>query len=87
MKREYMERVSRIMNGSLRPRVYIGNTVYAQQLVGRLAGRRVGKKVGTFPDPVPIFVQRIQRLKKIVKERGLRNLARRILAGAGRPTP
>jgi hypothetical protein len=77
---KYMDRVARLMNSSDGPRVYIANQVYAQETTGLLVGRRRKRKLGKFPDPDPIFVQRMRRLKRIVKEQGAKSVVRKLFS-------
>jgi hypothetical protein len=61
-----------VLNASTRPRVYIAGHVYEQKLVGRLASRRKAHKVGSYPElPGSILLRRVNRLKQVVKERGI----------------
>lgn len=71
---QYMRGVTNIINRTTGPRVYIANQVYGQESTGPLVGRRTKRKVGSFADPDPLIVQRVRRLKKIVKERGIKNV-------------
>jgi hypothetical protein len=74
----YAQRVLKIMNGSLGPRVYIANQVYDQKIVGRLVGKRTAHKLGSFPDPESLMVQRMRRLKKVVRERGVGRIVKKL---------
>lgn len=79
MRPDYMQRVAKIMNRSVGPRVYIGNQVFAQKLVGPLVGRRKANKIGRFSDPDPMIVQRARRLRRIVREQGLRKIMQKFV--------
>lgn len=74
MNLRHIEKVLGIMNSSMRPRVYIAGRVYEQHISGRLWGRRKARKLGSFPEPQSIFGLRIQRLRQLIRERGLRRL-------------
>jgi hypothetical protein len=74
MNFRHIEKVLGIMNSSMRPRVYIAGTVYEQHISGRLWGHRKARKLGSFPEPQSIFGLRIQRLRQLVRERGMRPL-------------
>jgi hypothetical protein len=79
MRSSYMQRVAATMNDSKGPRVYIANKVFALATVGRLVGRRTARKVGSFPDPVPFIVQRARRLKRILRERNIRDIVKKVV--------
>jgi len=74
MNFQHIERVLRIMNSSMRPRVYIAGRVYEQHISGRLWGHRKARKLGSFPEPQSIFSLRVQRVRQLVREHGLRRL-------------
>lgn len=78
----FINKASRVLNASENPRVYIAGHVYEQKLAGRFADIRKAGKVGTFPLlPEPGLVAEAKRLKKIVKQRGMRNIMARVLNG------
>jgi len=81
MKAEYMRRVVGVMNGSEKPRVYIGGKVYEQKISGRLWGRRKAHKVGSFPEPESVMLLRLRRLKELIKERGVTKLLGKVIPG------
>jgi hypothetical protein len=69
------------LNASTKPRVYIAGEVYEQQLVGRLVSQRKAHKVGSFPElPGSIMLMRANRLKEVIKERGIRNTLAKVFA-------
>jgi hypothetical protein len=93
MNLPHIERVLRIMNSSMRPRVYIAGKVYEQHISGRLWGHRKARKLGSFPEPQSIFGLRIQRLRELIRERGILRLIAKATSLAvencltfGRPT-
>jgi hypothetical protein len=70
-----------VLNASTKPRVYIAGEVYEQQLVGRLVSQRKAHKVGSFPElPGSIMLMRANRLKEVIKERGIRNTLAKVFA-------
>ncbi|HEY4905384.1 MAG TPA: hypothetical protein VIH89_18040 [Candidatus Sulfotelmatobacter sp.] len=74
-------RAINVLNASKKPRVYIAGTVYEQKLVGRLVSRRKAHKVGSFPElPGSIMLMRANRLKEVIKERGIRNTLAKVFA-------
>ncbi len=79
MKAEYMRKVAGVMNGSEKPRVYIGGKVYEQKISGRLWGRRKAHKVGSFPEPESVMLLRLRRLKELIKERGVAKLLGKVI--------
>ena len=71
------------LNKSVRPRVYIAGTVYEQEIVGRLVSRRKAHKVGEFEElstATGRMMMRAQRLKAILKERGIRGTLAKVFA-------
>ncbi len=77
----FVGKAVKVLNASEKPRVYIAGRVYEQKLVGRFADRRKPGRVGTFPMlPEPGLVAEAKRLKKVVKQRGLRNVIARVFA-------
>jgi len=80
MDSSYMRRVASIMNKVQGPRVYIANQMLGQITVGRLVSRRAASYVGSFPDPTPLIVQRIRKLKKILSEQGIGKAFKRLLS-------
>jgi hypothetical protein len=77
----FLEKAVKVLNASDRPRVYIAGTVYEQKLVGRFADRRTSQRVGTFPMlPEPGLQAEARGLKKIIKQRGMRNIMARVFA-------
>jgi hypothetical protein len=78
---EIANRAVSALNASQKPRVYIAGTVYEQKLVGRLVSRRTARKVGSFPElPGSIMLMRANRLKEVIKERGIRNTLAKVFA-------
>jgi hypothetical protein len=74
-------RAINVLNASKKPRVYIAGKVYEQKLVGRLVSRRKAHKVGSFPElPGSIMLMRANRLKEVIKERGIRNTLAKVFA-------
>lgn len=67
----HIQRVLRVMNLSHRPRVYIAGRVYEHHISGRLWGRRKARRLGSFPEPQPLLALRMNRLKQLIRERGL----------------
>jgi len=77
----HIQKPIRALNASKKPRVYIAGKVYEQAIVGKLEGRRKGRKVGSFPEPPDsIVLLRAKRLRKIVKERGVGYVLAKIFA-------
>ncbi|MGO8795561.1 MAG: hypothetical protein ACLQLC_12115 [Candidatus Sulfotelmatobacter sp.] len=77
----FLDKAVKVLNASERPRVYIAGTVYEQKLVGRFADRRTAQRVGTFPTlPEPGLQAEVKGLKKIIKQRGMRNIMGRVFA-------
>lgn len=67
-----VERVTRVMNASKLPRVYIAGKVFEQKVAGRLFGNRKARLVGQFSDPRRLVLQvKARRLRQAVKERGI----------------
>lgn len=78
---EQANRAVSVLNASKKPRVYIAGKVYEQKIVGRLVGRRTAHKVGSFPElPGSILLMRANRLKEVIKERGIKNTLARVFA-------
>lgn len=76
---EQANRALGVLNASRKPRVFIAGKVYEQKLVGRLVSQRKAHKVGSFPElPGSIMWMRFNRLKEVIKERGLRNTLARV---------
>lgn len=77
----FVNRAAAVLNASTKPRVYIAGTVYEQKLVGRFVDRRRAHEVGTFPLlPEAEIVAEAKRLKKMIQQKGMRNLVARKLA-------
>jgi hypothetical protein len=69
------------LNASTKPRVYIAGEVYEQELVGRLVSQRKAHKIGSFPElPGSIMLMRANRLKEVIKERGIRSTLAKVFA-------
>jgi hypothetical protein len=66
MQRAYMEKVAGLMNRSLKPRVYVGRTIYEQYISGRLWALRKPRKVASVPEPLPPWKLRVLKLKEIL---------------------
>ncbi len=62
----YMQRVARLFNRSLKPRVYVGRTIFEQRIVGHLWSLRKPRKVGGFSEPLPLWKLRMMRLREIL---------------------
>jgi len=78
---EQVNGVVNALNASRRPRVYVAGEVYEQALVGRLVSRRKAHKVGSFPElPGSIMLMRANRLKEVIKERGIRDTLAKVFA-------
>jgi hypothetical protein len=78
---EQANRAVNVLNASKKPRVYIAGKVYEQKLVGRLVSRRKAHKVGSFPElPGSLMLMRANRLKEIIKERGIRKTLAKVFA-------
>lgn len=69
MPRAYMENVARLMNKSLKPRVYVGRTIYEQHITGRLWSLRKPRKIGSFPEPLPLWKLRAMKLRELLSRR------------------
>jgi hypothetical protein len=77
---DFMNRAAAVLNATRKPRVYVAGEVYEQRLVGRFADLRKAGRVGSFPlQPDLPLVAEAKRLKKIVKQRGMRNIVTRVL--------
>jgi hypothetical protein len=78
----FVRKAIKVLNGTTRPRVYIAGKVYQQKLVGRILDRRKPGFVGKFPLlPEPVVVAGTRRLRKMLKERGARELILKALGG------
>lgn len=78
---EQANRAVSVLNASRKPRVYIAGKVYEQKLVGRLVSQRKAHRVGSFPElPGSIMWMRFNRLKEVIKERGIRNTLAKVFA-------
>jgi len=78
---EHVNDAVSVLNASVKPRVYIAGEVYEQQLVGRLVSQRRAHKVGSFPElPGSLMLMRANRLKEVIKERGIRNTLAKVFA-------
>jgi hypothetical protein len=76
----FVQKAIKVLNGTTRPRVYIAGKVYQQKLVGRILDRRKPGFVGKFPLlPEPVIVAGTRRLRKMLKERGARELIMKAL--------
>ena len=76
-----LTQVMQTLNASERPRVYVAGEVYEQKLVGRLVGRRIAHKVGSFPElPGSILMRRARRLKEVVQQRGIARTLAKVFA-------
>jgi hypothetical protein len=81
LKPEHVNDAVGVLNASTKPRVYIAGEVYEQQLVGRLVSQRKAHKVGSFPElPGSLIMMRANRLKEVIKERGIRNTLAKVFA-------
>ena len=69
MKHDYMDRVAGLMNRSLKPRVYVGRSVYEQHITGRLWSLRKPRKVCGFPEPLPQWKLRARGLKELLQRK------------------
>ena len=69
MKRDYMDRVAGLMNRSLKPRVYVGRSVYEQYITGHLWSLRKPRKVCSFPEPLPLWKLRARGLKELLQRK------------------
>jgi hypothetical protein len=69
MKRDYMDRVAGLMNRSLKPRVYVGRSVYEQHITGHLWSLRKPRKVCGFPEPLPLWKLRARGLKELLQRK------------------
>lgn len=78
---DQLNQAANVLNASQRPRVYVAGEVYEQKLVGRLIGRRKAHKVGSFPElPGSLTWRRAKRLKKLIEERGMGKVLRKVFA-------
>ena len=78
---DHLNQAANVLNASPRPRVYVAGEVYEQKLVGRLIGRRKAHKVGSFPElPGSLTWRRAKRLKKLIEERGMGKVLRKVFA-------
>jgi hypothetical protein len=69
MKRDYMDRVAGLMNRSLKPRVYVGRSVYEQHITGHLWSLRKPRKICGFPEPLPLWKLRARGLKELLERK------------------
>jgi hypothetical protein len=77
---KFVKKAASVLNASEKPRVYIAGQVYEQRLVGRFADIRKSGRVGAFSlQPELALVAEAKRLRKIVKQRGVRNIVARVL--------
>jgi len=65
----YMQRVARLMNASLKPRVYVGRTIFEQYISGRLWSLRKPRKIGSFSEPMPLWKLRAMKAKEIIRRK------------------
>jgi hypothetical protein len=76
----FILKAAKVLNATTRPRVYIAGKVYQQKLVGRILDRRKAGFVGSFPLlPEPVIVAGTRRLRKMLKERGPRQIIMKAL--------
>jgi len=72
------------LNASARPRVYVAGKVYAQKRVGRILDRRKPGFIGRFPLlPEPVFLAGAKKLCRMFKDRGVRNMIRKVMGRSG----
>lgn len=70
-----LNKAAKALNASRKPRVYVAGEVYEHTLIGRFIDRRKARHVSSFPLlPEPELVAEAKQLKKIIKQRGMRNL-------------
>jgi hypothetical protein len=69
MYRPYMERVAKLMNASLKPRVYVGRSIYEQHITGRLWSLRKPRKIASFSEPLPLWKLRARGLKELLQRK------------------
>lgn len=69
MNKVYMQRVAKSMNTSLKPRVYVGRTIYEQFITGKLWSLRKPRKIASFPEPLPLWKLRARALKDLLTRR------------------
>jgi hypothetical protein len=80
LEQAFVRKALTVLNASSRPRVYIAGTVYEQKLVGRILDRRKAGLVGHFPLlPEPVIVAGTKRLRRMLKERGLRKMFLKVI--------
>lgn len=80
LEREYVEKVSAVLNASMRPRVYIGGKVFEYRIEGHLFGHRVGRKIGEFPEPPESLARlRGEELKQRLTQEGVAPFLKRVL--------
>jgi hypothetical protein len=85
---ELVEKAAAALNASIKPRVYISGKLYEQKLVGRFVDRRKGHLLATFPlRAEPELWAEAKRLKKIVQQRGVRDILARKFAPKSSPMP
>jgi hypothetical protein len=81
LDRVFLDKAAKALNASTKPRVYVAGRVYEQKLVGRFADRRKANPVGTFPMlPESALWAEARGLKKVIKQRGVRNVVARAFA-------
>jgi hypothetical protein len=79
-----LSQATRVLNASLKPRVYIAGEVCDQKLTGRLVGMRKARRIGTFPIyPGSLMLRRAKRLHTIIKEQGLKKSLAKLLPKNG----
>jgi hypothetical protein len=69
MQHSYMAKIAALMNRKLKPRVYVGRTIYEQHMTGRLWSLRKPRKVGSFSEPLPLWKLRATKLKELFSRR------------------
>ena len=69
MSDTYMQKVAGLINKSLKPRVYIGRTVFEQHITGKLWSRRKPRKIASFPEPLPLWKLRAMKLKQLANDK------------------
>lgn len=90
MKDAFVGKARQVLNASAKPRVYIAGNVYEQKLAGRILDRRKAGFVGRYPLlPEPPLIAGGKRLRRMLKERGLKAIFLKALGltAPSRPNP
>jgi hypothetical protein len=84
LEKPFVGKAARVINASVKPRVYVAGAVYEQKLAGRILDRRKPNLVGRFPLlSEPVIVAGAKVLRRMLKEQGARKMVLKLI-GRGR---